>query len=227
MLRARDMHPAFTPAQTPEGVLLRFLDRARDSLYQDAATVNRAAFMRLLETPWTDALLTTGITLPLHLWLGNVRVKLDTSGAGGGDAETFPLLLQERPSLTGTSMTQLYAVVEPRVTVASPQNLISDVLAFYPAVSERWSHVVAILFDYLPRLTVLNTVARDTDMVIDADDVLVDDMAYFMAKRGGRSAKDPIRTGDFQMAARDSRQRYMASIAERRKPKVRQIREGW
>lgn len=224
MQRARDMHPAFTPAQTPDAVLLRYLGRARDRLYHDACTINRAHFLRIAETPFDVALLTTGVLLPAHQWVGNVRVRVNLIGAG--EDETLPLEFLERPTVTETGRVRPYSVVEPRVTAATPQDTITEVLALYPKHPQSWENITAVLVDYLPRLTPMARLSNDTDLAVDADDPLVDDLAHFMAKRGNMTPKDPIRTSDFVEALRNSRTTYINSLAERRKPKVRQIREA-
>jgi hypothetical protein len=223
MQRARDQHPAFTLPQTPDAVALRQLELYRDRLYMEAVEVNRAYFLRTIETPMTPAILADGLLLPSASWVGNVRAR-SSAIASTTDGETFPVPQLERATVT-EALTTAYVVVESVTTPAVPADSIDSVLQLYPKLGGVWDTVQAVLFDYMPRLPRLTAASTDTAMAAEVDESLVMMLAQFMASRGAATLPGTM-TGYLASQASGARETYLRNLAGRRSPVTRQVREG-
>lgn len=207
---ARDMHSAFTNAQTPQAVALRLLNGARRALYTAATRAHRASFMVTMEYPLLAANVLAGLTLAPSLYLENVRMSVNGS--------TLPLGLLESANETNGASLPRYGVVRGRDQIT---------LHLYPRESPLWVDTSAILVDAIPALPDLTTLASDIGMGAEADGALASMLVVSMAGRGAVApGAPPFPMADFRASARNAYDNYMTYLAEQRRSKTFQVLDG-
>ncbi len=208
--RARDMHPAFTNAQTPQGTALRLLNGCRRTLYNAATRAHRAAFIVTTEYPLTGADVLSGLTLDPSSYLENVRMKVYD--------DTLTLTLLENAKETAGPYIPRYGVVRGQRFTA---------LELYPRDTALWADTSMILVDSLPILPELVALEDEIGMEVDADQALEAMLAVAMGLRGPfTTGLPPIPLGDFRNDAREATESYMRHLAEQRRDKSFQVSDG-
>ena len=210
--RARDLHPAFTLAQTPDAVAFRLLAGERRTLHRLAVQAHRAAFIVSTTYPWDPVVLTdAGLPIGPSLFVDVVRARFT-------DGWTTPLVRLERepaqaPPYGGRSVrlvgTELHT------------------LQCYPQSAEAWTNIAALEVDAVPALPALTGLESPLALAF-ADDALVAMLAAKMGRRGAMAPGLPaIPVRDLDAEAAAAGRLYLDHLAQQRRSASFQRTEGW
>lgn len=210
--RARDLHPAFTLAQTPDAVAFRLLAGERATLHRLAVQAHRAAFVVTTIYPWDPALLTdAGLDIGASLLVDAVRARYT-------DGSVLPIpRLEREPSQWPPFGPRCVRLVGPALSG----------LQVYPTAASEWTEVTALEVDAVPPLPAITGLASPLGLP-QAEDALVAMLAARMGKRGAAVAGlPPIPVRDFDADAAAAGRLYLDHLAQQRRTATFQVAEGW
>lgn len=213
--RARDVHPAFTRAQTPDASALRMLTGVRKRLYNVATRAHRAAFIVTSTYALTEAAVeSTGLVVDASLYTENVRMLVNTYG---NPDEAVRLPIMESAAGISWPYTSRYGVFEGQDFT---------LLRLYPNDFDGWNDTTSILVDRIPALPELTALASEIGIENSVDEALSMALATQMALRTASDGKSgPQWTSINGMAEREQEQ-WLTHLAEQRRGATFQVREG-
>jgi hypothetical protein len=209
--RARDLHPAFTVAQTPDAVAFRLLAGELRTLHRLAVQAHRAAFIVTTSYPWDPAVLTdAGLTIGPSLFVDVVRARFT-------DGWTTPLVRLERePAQAPPYGGRCVRLVGTEL----------ETLQAYPQAAEAWVGIAALDVDAVPALPPVTGLASPITLPF-ADDALVAMLAARMGRRGSMVAGLPaIPTRDLDAEGAAAARLYLEHLAQQRRSASFQRTEG-
>lgn len=163
---ARDFHPAFTPNDFSDKMLLRQLYRLERSLFEAVVKVDEEALAenRAIPAALVRAALKTenGVSLPEHYLLLSAKVRY-------ADGEPIPVEFVTYKGGVIHGGFPLMSVVGQRL---------------HPVEHDEWGNIKDVLVRYVPLPEKLTTLDQELTIPEAAEDALIFSLVSFMATRG-------------------------------------------
>lgn len=203
----RDQHPALDPERTPDTVLVRQIARYTRELYQRAVERDSTVFVDTTTIDLPLATFEDGTTLPSYVQLTGADIILDPSGAHE------PLhLVPFRNRFTPGSYSAAY--------------LLAGKLYLCGNESD-WSGVDSIQLAYVPEPTLPVLLTDPVPLPDAAKRVLVDNAAWWTARRSPTYEGAPMDVGGFYTIWKESEREFLIEIGHHSRAESVYVREEW
>lgn len=206
---ARDEHPAFSRQWTPEGPLLRFLNRWQEGMRERLAQKKSDRLIGTHSISFPLAGFEAGASIVANVHVTGGTVKFDAASRDDEDLVIVPFRerLEEYKYRWG-------AYIEGNT--------------FKPLGREEdWDEVDEVELVVFPVATELTGRTSSIDLPGHPRPVIVAAVAHFLAKRAPADADPPVDRAEFREDRRVAEERYIDAEAGRLRAYVGKVREVW
>jgi len=203
---AREQHPAFDEHRTPESVLFRQVNRYTRELYVRAVEKHSYLYVTTLTVDLPLADFEDGIDLPAHIQVigGEVEVQ-------NGIRSDLSLVSARQRNAPGWSY---------------PVYISNDVL-YLVGSSNDWNGILKVLIDYNPAPVLPTDKSGPVPLPDSAERVLIDQAAFWMARRQGTYEDVVIPVRDFHGYWKVSEKEFLIELAQHSRSQMNTVREVW